>query len=157
MSGNIGEKGAENTGGKQAGRFTKGQSGNPSGKPKGARHKTTLAMEALLDGEAEKLTRKAIEIALSGDGMALRLCMERIIPARKDRPIQFDLPKINSAADIVPAHAAIAAAVSAGEITPGEGLDCARLIDGAARAIEITDIEERLARLEANQGKDRRL
>src|SRR5436190_21458026 len=60
--------------------------GNP-GKPKGARHRTTLAVEALLDGEAEGLTRKAIKMALAGDTVALRLCMDRIAPARKDRPV----------------------------------------------------------------------
>ena len=53
------------------------QPGNP-GRPKGARHKTTLAIETLLDGEAESLTRKAIEMAKGGDMTALRLCLDRI-------------------------------------------------------------------------------
>ena len=48
-----------------------------SGKPRGARHRVTQAMQALLDGEGEALTRKAIEMALSGDGLALRLCLDR--------------------------------------------------------------------------------
>jgi Family of unknown function (DUF5681) len=39
--------------------FKPGESGNPAGKPKGARNKVTLAIEALLDGEAEALTRKS--------------------------------------------------------------------------------------------------
>jgi hypothetical protein len=69
---------AENTAGNQRGRpFKKGRSGNPAGKPKGARHRATVAAEALLDGEAEGLTRKAIEMALAGDGTALRLCLDR--------------------------------------------------------------------------------
>jgi hypothetical protein len=67
----------ENLGQKQDGRFKPGQSGNPAGKPKGARHKTTLAMEALLEGEAEGPTRKAVEMALAGDTTAMRLCFER--------------------------------------------------------------------------------
>jgi hypothetical protein len=62
-------------------RWRKGVSGNPAGKPKGARHKTTLAVQALLDGEAEALTRKCIELAKEGDTTALRLCMERLAPA----------------------------------------------------------------------------
>ena len=57
--------------------FKPGTSGNPSGKPAGARNKTTLAVEALLDGEAEDLTRKAIELAKAGDMTALRLCLDR--------------------------------------------------------------------------------
>ena len=69
---------AENTIEKQRGRpFQKGQSGNPAGKPKGARNKATLAVEALLDGEAEELTRKAIELAKAGDIPALRICLDR--------------------------------------------------------------------------------
>src|SRR5215475_9848913 len=67
-------------------RFRPGVSGNPAGRPKGARNKSTLAAEALLDGEAEALTRKAVEMALGGDTVALRLCLERLVPPRKDRP-----------------------------------------------------------------------
>ena len=66
---------------KQRGRpFKPGQSGNPLGRPKGARNRATIAAEALLDGEAEALTRKAIELALDGDTTALRLCLERLMP-----------------------------------------------------------------------------
>jgi Family of unknown function (DUF5681) len=65
--------------------FSKGQSGNPAGKPPGARHRATMAAEALLDGEVQALTRKAIERALEGDGVALRLCLERCRRGRADR------------------------------------------------------------------------
>ena len=74
--------------------FIKGQSGNPAGRPPGARNKATLAMEELLDGETDKLTRMAIEKAVTGDTAALRLCMDRIMPRRRDRPVQFTLPRI---------------------------------------------------------------
>ena len=78
---------AENSAKKQRGRpFPKGTSGNPAGKPCGARHRTTRAAELLLDGEARALTRKCIELAKEGDRSALRLCLERIIPPRRDRP-----------------------------------------------------------------------
>jgi Family of unknown function (DUF5681) len=65
---------AENTAQKQqTGRpFEPGQSGNPAGRPKGSRNKATLAVEALLDGEAEEITRKAIELAKKGDLAAIR-------------------------------------------------------------------------------------
>ena len=78
---------SENTGAYQGGRFRKGVSGNPAGKPKGTRHRATLAAEALLDGEAEKLTRRAIEKALEGDASALRLCLERILPTGEPDPV----------------------------------------------------------------------
>jgi len=74
--------------------FKPGKSGNPSGKPKGARNKTTVAMEKLLDDDAATITSKAIELAKNGDLTALRLCLERIIPPSKDRPVNFDMPEI---------------------------------------------------------------
>jgi Family of unknown function (DUF5681) len=101
---------AENSAPKQRG-FQKGKSGNPAGKPKGTRNKMTLLAEALLDDEAEALARVAIDRALEGDPQALRLCLDRIVPPRKDRPISFAMPKIGSAKDAAGAMAAILAAV----------------------------------------------
>lgn len=75
----------------QDGTWPKGVSGNPMGRPRGARHRSTLAVEALLDGEAEGLTRKAIEVAMEGDVEALRLCLDRLAPARKDATVSFQL------------------------------------------------------------------
>ena len=113
---------AENTGQKQQiGRpFEPGQSGNPAGRPKGSRNKATLAVEALLDGEAEAITRKAIELAKQGDLVAIRLCLDRIAPPRKDRPIPFALPALDRVGDASASLAAIVAAVASGELTPGE-------------------------------------
>ena len=55
-----------------------GQSGNPHGRKAGSRNKASLLAEALLDGEAEKLVRGVIDMALKGDVAAARLCLERI-------------------------------------------------------------------------------
>lgn len=123
------------------------QPGNP-GRPPGARHKTTLAVESLLDGEAEKLTRKAVEMAMAGDTTALRLCLERIAPPRKDRLVQFALPPLASVADAKAASAALMAAVATGDLTPGEAAEFTKLIDSFVRTVEATEFEERLAKLE---------
>ena len=64
-----------------------GESGNPAGRPKGARNKTTLALEKMLDGEAEAITRKVIERAKEGDMVAIRLCLDRLLPMRRDRHV----------------------------------------------------------------------
>jgi hypothetical protein len=144
---------SENTGQKQGGRFRKGQSGNPAGKPKGARHKATMAAEALLDNEAEALTRKAIERAKEGDGVALRLCLERILPARKDRAVSLDLPKIETASDVLKAISAILASVADGELTPSEAGDVVRIVEASAKAVDSADLERRIAALE--QGREK--
>jgi Family of unknown function (DUF5681) len=142
----------ENTGRKQGtGRFQPGHSGNPAGKPKGARHRHVLAAEALLDGEAEKLTRRAIDAALSGDMSALRLCLERIVPPRKDRPVRFDLPAITSAKDTAKAAAAVLEAVACGGLTPSEAANLGKLLGDYARVLEATEIEARVAKLEGRE------
>ena len=78
------------------GRREKGTSGNQSGRPAGSQNKTTQALQQLLEGEAERITRKAIDLALAGDLSAIRLCRERLLPPRKDRPVQVDLPPIQT-------------------------------------------------------------
>jgi len=127
---------------KQGSRFQKGRSGNPNGRPKGSRNSATLAAEALLDGEAEALTRKAIEMALGGDTVALRLCLERIYPPRKDRPVTFALPPITSVRDAADISAAVAVAVSNGEITLGEAAEVAKLLDSYVKAHNAAELAE---------------
>jgi hypothetical protein len=133
--------------------FQKGESGNPQGKPKGTRHRVTMAAEILLEGEAEAITRKAIELAKAGDGPALRLCMDRIYPARKDRPVRFRLPPLEKVGDAVAANAALVGAVASGDLTPSEAGELAKLVDAYTRAVEATDIQDRLTKLEAAQVK----
>jgi len=133
--------------------FKPGHSGNPGGRPKGARNRATVAAERLLDGEADALTRKAIDLAKQGDTTALRLCLERIVPPRKDRPVPFDMPRIETVADSVKAAAAIASAVADGELTPMEAAELSKVVDGYTRAVETADLATRLMRLEQAQKK----
>jgi hypothetical protein len=143
----------EKTAKKQAGRFQKGQSGNPAGRPRGARNKATLAALALLEGEAEALTRKAVEAALAGDMQALRLCLERIAPPAKDRPISLKLPKLKSVVDLPKITAAILDAVADGKIGPSEAAVLSKVVEQHARAVELVELEERLRKLEREVGR----
>lgn len=131
-------------------KFKPGKSGNPKGRPKGSRNKTTMAVQALLDGESEALTRVVIEKALDGDSVALRLCLERICPAPKDRAIPSDAIKLpplkNNNLDAISAK--IVRAVAAGKITPAEGQSLAALLEAHRRMVETTDLEKRVAQLE---------
>ena len=128
--------------------FQKGQSGNPTGRPKGARNKSTLAAEALLDGEAEVLTRKVIELAKDGDMTALRLCFDRLLPVRRSRPVIFDLPDTSTPEGILAAHDAVLAAVATGEVTPEEAQIICGLIDTRRRAIDTYELDRRMSALE---------
>jgi len=84
----------------------------------------------------------------TGDGLALRLCIERLLPPRRDRPVEFKLSKLETAADAAKALSDILQAVAAGELTPSEAEALGTLVAGYSRAIEIVDLEERVTRLE---------
>jgi len=127
-----------------AGKFAVGN----SGRPRGSRNKATLAIESLLEGQAEALTQTAITKALEGDSVALRLCMERIAPAPKDQPVSFSLPRMNNALEASEAAGSVLTAVSEGELTPIEAARVMGLIDSYRRTLELTEIEERLQALE---------
>ena len=142
-------KTAANTAGKQRGKpFEKGKSGNPAGKKPGTKNRVTLAAEVLLDGESEKLTRKAIDLALEGDTTALRLCMERILSPRRDRPISLALPAIQSIKDATKAMGILTNAVSKGKITPLESQVLSSTIENYIKSIESSEFEQRLINLE---------
>ncbi len=145
---------SENAGRKtgRAAPWKKGQSGNPAGRPRGSRNPVTLAVEALLDGEAEALTRRAIELALEGDTVALRLCLDRVAPPRKGRAIALDLPAaLKTPADLAEAQAAILGAMGRGDITTDEAADAAKVIEAVGAAIERRDLDARIAALEAKE------
>lgn len=128
------------------------QPGNP-GKPKGARHKTTLiaeklAIERLMEDDAEGVTRRVIEAAKVGDMTAARLVLERIYPVRKGRPVHLDLPEIETVADLPVALSALLSAMGHGEITPEEAAVVANVIEAKRRTLETVELEQRIAVLE---------
>ena len=105
-------------------------------------------MEKLLDDDAATITSKAIELAKNGDLTALRLCLERIIPPRKDRPVNFDMPEIKTSSDALVAATAIMRAVAGGDLTPSEAAELGKLVENFTRAAEAADLAERIKRLE---------
>jgi len=103
----------------------------------------------LLDGEAERLTRKVLEMALAGDIVAMRLCLERILPPRRERPERFKLPELQSPPDAAAAMAALAAPVADGDLTPSEAAELSKLVAACVKALEASDFDQRLRAIEA--------
>jgi hypothetical protein len=128
--------------------FQAGQSGNPAGRPRGARNKRTILVENLLDDEAEAIARKAIELAKSGEMSAIRLCMNRLVPESKGESVAYQLPAILKASDSVTAMSEIIAATAAGDVTPMEAANLCKIIDTYLRTLEATSVDERLTELE---------
>jgi hypothetical protein len=131
--------------------FRPGESGNPAGKAKGTRNRVTMLLEALLEGEAEEIARKAVELAKKGDGSALRACLDRLLPKKRDRFVPFEMPSIEKTQDLRKASAAIIAAVAAGELTPSEASDLAKPVDTHIRAIELDELEKELDLLDGEE------
>ena len=145
---------SESTTTKQGG-FKPGQSGNPAGRPKGARHRTTLAIEALLDGEGEAITRKAIEAAKAGDMAAIRLVLDRICPPRKTRPIHLELPPIHDVGGVAEAQQEVLRAACAGELLLDEAHALSGLLEARRQSLETQELEARLSELEASARRGR--
>ena len=131
--------------------FEKGRSGNPAGRPVGSRNRVARSAESLLQGEAEALTRKVLALALDGDAAALRLCLERLVPPRRDRTVRLRLPRIRNAAGVESTMAAITAAVARGVITPGEAAELGRLTETYQRMNEASYYERRKRLLEEDR------
>jgi hypothetical protein len=128
---------------------------NPGGRARGSTNRATRAAELLLDGEATALTRKAVELAFAGDAAALRLCLDRTVAPRRERSVELALPPIHSAADILGAIKVVGGAVGRGTITPGEAVALSQMIETFLRAIDASDFENRLRRLEERQAAGR--
>ena len=142
---------AEDTAKKQRGRpFAPGQSGNPAGRPKGSRNKVTQLCAELLGDEAEDVMRSAIKRAKKGDGVALRLCVERLLPVRasRDRTVTIDIPGVAAAADLVDAAGAVISHAAAGEITLSEAREYMQLLEVQRKLIETSELAVRVEVLE---------
>lgn len=144
---------AVNTAGMQRGKpFKPGQSGNPTGKPPGAKNRATVLAQALFNGEAETLTRKIIELAKNGDMQALKVCVDRLCPPMKAQaaPVQVEIPATDNISDI--ANAFIKAAAD-GRLPPDVAAQLVSAVGTLARVLEVDQLKERLAALEAAVGR----
>jgi Family of unknown function (DUF5681) len=141
-----------NTGEKQVmrlgGRFAKGSSGNSQGKPRGARHRYSRLAEAMLEGEAEGLIRKLVELALAGDVAALKICVDRIVPTHR-RPVNFKVQIPDDNEGLMHTFDQILKAVANGEVTPDEAATIAGIIESRCRVVEHVELIGRIEALEA--------
>src|SRR6516162_7017040 len=124
------------------------QPGNP-GRPPGSKNKLTRLLEQRVENHGEEITGKVIELAKEGNLRALLYCMDRLIPQRRGRALEIQLPPINSARDIAPAIAAITNELNNGNLTPEEASNLTGLLEGFGRAITTNDLAIRLEQLES--------
>jgi hypothetical protein len=122
--------------------------GNPGRQP-GYRHRITLAMESLLEGQWEALTKKAIDLAMKGDTVALRICIDRLAPLRRGVMVEVpDFPRVETAADVPKALAAILAAAATGQITADDAAPLVTILSAFSNSLDTALFAERLEALE---------
>jgi hypothetical protein len=131
--------------------WKKGQSGNPAGRPRGARNKATLMVLRLMERDAEEIAQAVIKAARTGDLAAAKLVLERLAPPLRERPISIELPDTSTTEGVSKAQQVIIEAVGRGELLPGEGNTLAALVESRRRALETDEFERRLSDLEEQQ------
>lgn len=128
--------------------WKKGESGNPTGKPAGARNKATIMVQAIMERGAQEITDAVVTAAKGGDLSAARLVLERLLPPARERPIFLELPSTDTAEGVAQAQDAILQAVAAGELLPGEAATLAGVVEARRKAVETLELEQRIAALE---------
>jgi len=131
--------------------WKKGESGNPSGKPAGARNKATIMVQTIMESGAKEITEAVVSMAKEGDLSAARLVLERLLPPAKERPISLALPSTDTARGIAEAQQAILQAVAAGDLLLGEGTALAGILEARRKAVETLELETRISALEGKK------
>ena len=131
--------------------WAKGQSGNPTGKPAGARNKATVMVQSIMERGAREIAEAVVGLAKEGDLSAARLVLERLVPPAKERPIFLALPDTSTADGIAEAQQAILQAVAAGDLLPGEGATMAGIVEARRKAVETDELEQRISALEGKK------
>jgi hypothetical protein len=128
--------------------YQPGQSGNPAGRAAGSRNRKTIAMEEAFFAQADALVQNVVKRAMAGEPAAMRLCMERVLPVGRGRPLPIDLPTVRSADDAQAAAAVITGALKEGAISAREAVDLLRVVEGLTRLAGAVEIVRKIARTE---------
>jgi hypothetical protein len=123
------------------------------GRPPGSRNQVTSVSQTILEEHAEILMKKCLHMALEGDVMAMRLCVERLIPIRRQRVVRFKMPSVGTMEEVDTASQAVVKGVAHGQLTPSEGEAFTGMLEGRRKIIETDQFDVRLEALEEAQKK----
>ena len=123
-------------------KFKPGQSGNPKGKPKGAKDKRTAYRE-LFENDSEDLIKKVIELAKAGDTTCLKMCIDRIVSPYRARDQVITLDDISGT--LTEKGEKIIEAMGNGELSPS---DTASMLTALAAQVKIVEVDKLIKRIE---------
>jgi hypothetical protein len=122
------------------------------GRPAGSRNRASQWQDTL-EEDGDAIIKTCLRLAKAGDPPAMKLAIERLIPVRRDRRVEFNLPQIATTSDLSDALDAVLTAVAAGTLTPSEGETIARILEIRRETMETEELEKRLSALEGREPK----
>lgn len=127
-------------------KYNPGESGNPAGRPPGVGR--VAKYRKLLQAQADTLIKTVIDQALAGESVALKLCIDRLLPPYRPEavPIEFAMPEVGG---LVSMGEAVLSAIGNGILSPEQGAKVLQALAGQARLIEVETLEQRIAALES--------
>jgi hypothetical protein len=136
------------------GRFAAGHHCVSPGRPRGSRNRATIAVESLMEDQAEALGGKMIDLAMSGNTTALKFCLERVTPRMKSRRLNIELSAIQTPADVSAAMSRVIEAAACGDIDVEQARSMTSLLDMKRKCLEAVELEERMVLIEKKISRD---
>jgi hypothetical protein len=126
------------------GRFPPGVSGNPRG-----RRPEIAKVRKLLEPHREELVKKAVDLALSGDSTALKVCLDKLAPAPKATAEPVKIPALMKAETLTAKATALVNAIAVGAVPPDVGSSLLTALNNVVRIEEHDELRRRIESLES--------
>ena len=128
------------------------------GRSKGAANKATAEVRRIAADHAPAAIAELARLATEAQSETARIAACNTIldraygKAAANRPVVLDLPNTSTAHGVDEAVTFVIRAAASGAVTPAEAHEFCGLLEIQRKAIELSDLEARLEKLEAAQG-----
>ena len=137
------------------GRFIKGHPGGP-GRPRKAVKAAGDALDQRAAEAAGELFEVALQLAKERNVAALKLVLDRVWPANRNRPLEIGTPEIKQPRDLLTAMEGVTNATFAGDATAQEGWAAAKVLKAHFDAIVDIDLMAAVEKLQEAEESEQR-